>query len=54
MPISVNKALGANDRCSPGDAVISAYLSAVIEGDTIVAGQKTLRSRFKRCCPMAN
>src|SRR5665811_1733839 len=28
MPISVNKALGAKDRCSPGGAVISAYLSA--------------------------
>ena len=36
MPISVNKTLGAKDRCSPGSAVISAYLSAVVEGDTIV------------------
>jgi hypothetical protein len=36
MPISVNKALGAKDRCSPGGAVISAYLSAIVEGDTIV------------------
>ena len=36
MPISVNKTLGAKDRCSPGGAVISAYLSAVVEGDTIV------------------
>ena len=36
MPISVNKALGAKDRCSPGGAVISAFLSAVVEGDTIV------------------
>ena len=36
MPISVNKSLGARDRCSPGGAVISAYLSAVIEGDTII------------------
>ena len=36
MPISVNKALGAKDRCSPSGAVISAYLSAVVEGDTIV------------------
>ena len=36
MPISVNKALGGKDRCSPGGAVISAYLSAVVEGDTIV------------------
>jgi hypothetical protein len=36
MPIGVNKALGPKDRCSPGGAVISAYLSAVVEGDTIV------------------
>jgi hypothetical protein len=31
MPISVNRALGVKDRCSPGGAVISAYLSAVVE-----------------------
>ena len=36
MPISVNKALGGKDRCSPGGAVISAFLSAVVEGDSIV------------------
>jgi hypothetical protein len=36
MPISVNKTLGAKDRCSPVGAVISAYLSVVVEGDTIV------------------
>src|SRR5882672_2330287 len=36
MPISVNKTLGAKDRCSPVGAVISAYLSAVVEEDTIV------------------
>jgi hypothetical protein len=36
MPIGVKKALGAKDRCSPGGAVISAFLSAVVEGDTIV------------------
>ena len=40
MPISVNKKLGANDRCSPGGAVITAYLSAVVEGDTIVGWMK--------------
>jgi hypothetical protein len=40
MPISVNKALGAKDRCSPVGAVISAYLSAVVEGDTIVGWTK--------------
>ena len=36
MPIGVNEALGAKDRYSPGGAVISAFLSAVVEGDTIV------------------
>ena len=36
MPVSVNKKLGAIDRCSPNGAVISAYLSAVVEGDRIV------------------
>ena len=40
MPISVNKALGAKDRCSPGGAVISAYLCAVVEGDTIAGWTK--------------
>ena len=36
MPVSVNKTLGAHDRCSPSGAVISAYLSAIIEGDMII------------------
>ena len=36
MPISVNRSLGARDRCSPDGGVISAYLSAVVEGDTII------------------
>ena len=36
MPISVNRSLGARDRCSPDGEVISAYLSAVVEGDTII------------------
>ena len=36
MPISVNRSLGARDRCSPDGAVISAYLSAVVEGNTII------------------
>src|SRR5713101_2979698 len=40
MPVSMNKKLGANDRCSPGGAVITAYLSAVVEGDTIVGWMK--------------
>lgn len=36
MPVGVNRELGPNDRCSPGGAVISATLFAVIEGDAIV------------------
>jgi hypothetical protein len=36
MPVSVNRKLGPNDRCSPGGAVISATLCAVVEGDAIV------------------
>ena len=40
MPVSVNKTLGANDRCSPGGAVISAYLSAIVEGGMIIGWMK--------------
>ena len=40
MPVSVNKTLGANDRCSPSGAVVAACLSAVVEGDTIVGWMK--------------
>jgi hypothetical protein len=40
MPVSVNKKLAANDRCSPGGAVISAFLSAIVEGDKIVGWMK--------------
>jgi hypothetical protein len=36
----VNKKLGPNDRSSPGGAVITAYLSAVVEGDTIIGWMK--------------
>jgi hypothetical protein len=36
MPVSVNRKLGANDRCTPGGAVISAFLCAVIEQDAVV------------------
>src|ERR1700730_12197120 len=36
MPASVNKKLGPNDRCSPSGAVVTALLSAVVEGDAIV------------------
>ena len=40
MPVSVNKTLGAHDRCSPSGAVISAYLSAMVEGDMIIGWMK--------------
>jgi hypothetical protein len=36
MPVSVNRKLGANDRCSPDGAVISALLCAVVERGAIV------------------
>ena len=36
MPVGMNRKLGPNDRCSRGGAVITAFLSAVVEGDTIV------------------
>jgi hypothetical protein len=36
MPVGVNRTFGVYDRCSPDGAVISAYLSAVVEGDTII------------------
>ncbi len=36
MPVSVNRKLKPNDRCSPNGAVISAFLSAAVDGDTIV------------------
>jgi hypothetical protein len=35
MPVSVNKQLGSKDRCNPDGAVISAFLSAVIDGGKI-------------------
>ena len=41
MPVSVNRTLEANDRCSPSGAVIAAFLSAVVEGDTIIGWMKT-------------
>jgi hypothetical protein len=40
MPVSVNRTLGANDRCSPSGAVIAAYLSALVEGDIIIGWMK--------------
>jgi hypothetical protein len=36
IPVSVNKKLGPNDRCSPGGQVITATLCAVLEAGTIV------------------
>jgi hypothetical protein len=36
MPVSVNRKLGANDRCSPNGAVISALLCAIVEDGAIV------------------
>jgi hypothetical protein len=40
MPVSVNRTFGPNDRCSADGPVITAYLSAVIEGDGIVDWMK--------------
>jgi hypothetical protein len=40
MPVSINRKLGPNDRRSPNGAVISAFLSAAIDGDTIVGWLK--------------
>ena len=40
MPVSINRQLGPNDRRSPNGAVISAFLSAVLDGDTIVGWLK--------------
>jgi hypothetical protein len=48
MPVSVNKKLGPNDRCSPGGAVISATLCAVVEGDAIVGWMEKLGSAWLR------
>ena len=53
MPVSVSKTLGANDRCSPSGAVISAFLLAVIEGDMIIGWIKTQPSPFNSRNPMA-
>jgi hypothetical protein len=36
MPVSVNIKLGPNDRSTPGGAVISAFLCAVVEQDAVV------------------
>jgi len=36
MPVSVNRKLGPSDCCTPGGAVISAVLCAVVKGDAVV------------------
>ena len=36
MPVSVNRTLGPKDRCTPGGAVISALLCAVVDRDAVV------------------
>jgi hypothetical protein len=51
MPVSVNKDLGAKDRCSPNGAVISALLSAVIEDDTIVGWLQNSAFRVQEVQP---
>jgi hypothetical protein len=40
MPVSINRKLGPNDRGSPNGAVVSALLSAAVDGDTIVGWRK--------------
>jgi hypothetical protein len=40
MPVSVNRVVGPDDRCSSGDPVITAFLCAVIEGDRIIGWTK--------------
>jgi hypothetical protein len=40
MPVSINRKLGPDDRCSPNRAVISAFLSAAVDGDRIVGWLK--------------
>jgi hypothetical protein len=41
MPVGVNRTFGANDRCSENGPVITAYLSAVVEDDSIVGWLKS-------------
>jgi len=51
MPVSVNKKLGVNDRCSPDGPVISALLVAVVEDDTIVGWMKNSAFRVREVLP---
>jgi hypothetical protein len=49
MPVSINRSVGPNDRCSSNGPVITAYLWAVVEEDRIVGWMKTQRSPFVKC-----
>src|SRR5215471_9229514 len=40
MPVSINRAVGPNDRCSSNGPVITAYLWAIVEEDRIVGWMK--------------
>ena len=51
MPVSVNRKLGPSDRCSPNGAVISAFLSAAIDGDTIVGWLKNSAFSVREVLP---
>lgn len=53
MPVGMNRKLGPNDRCSLGGGVITAFLSAVVEGIRLSDGSKIRRSLFERCNSMA-
>jgi hypothetical protein len=41
MPVSLNRKLGPDDCCTPGGAVISAVLCAVVEKDAVVGWTET-------------
>jgi hypothetical protein len=52
MPVSINRKLDPDDRSGPDGAIISAFLFAAVDGDTIVGGGIIPRSLFGRCDPM--
>ena len=49
--MSVNKQLRGKDRCNPNGAVISAFLSAVVEGDTIIGWLETSAFSVRKVQP---
>jgi hypothetical protein len=51
MPVSVNRQLGSKDRCNPDGAVISAFLSAAIDGDKIREWLETSAFRVREVQP---